>query len=254
MFLSTKALVLREVRYSEADRILTVLSDTGGKMTVKARGALRKGSKMSAATQQLCYADMTLFFNRGKWTVNEASVIEDFSGLQSDLSAFALGCYFAECMDAIAVEDQPDTELLQLGLNSLFALSRAMHDMTLIKSAFEVRLMALAGYTPDLRCCCVCGKPEPDRPYLSLSRGRICCAECMRADFEAPVRLGGKAFEAMRYIISTPAKKLFSFSADKDTERELANAAESYLLRQTERQFSSLTYFKSIKQFDMEIK
>ena len=80
MFQSTKALVLREVRYKEADRILTLLTDTDGKITAKARGALRKSSRTGAATQQLTWADMTLFGNRGKWTVNEASVIEGSAG------------------------------------------------------------------------------------------------------------------------------------------------------------------------------
>ena len=50
MFTTTNALVLREVRYKEADRILTLLTSTDGKITVKARGALRKGSKTAAAT------------------------------------------------------------------------------------------------------------------------------------------------------------------------------------------------------------
>ena len=66
MFNTTKALVLREVRYKEADRMLTLFTSTDGKITAKARGALRKGSKIAAATQQLTYAEMTLFGNRGK--------------------------------------------------------------------------------------------------------------------------------------------------------------------------------------------
>ena len=74
MFNTTNALVLRETRYKEADRILTLLTDKEGKITVKARGALRKSSKTAAATQQLTYSEMTLFGNRGRWTVNEASV------------------------------------------------------------------------------------------------------------------------------------------------------------------------------------
>ena len=74
MFKTINALVLREVRYKEADRILTLLTDTDGKLTVKARGALRKSSRTAAATQQLTYAEMTLFGNRGKYTVNEATV------------------------------------------------------------------------------------------------------------------------------------------------------------------------------------
>ena len=53
MFETTKALVLREVKYKEADRILTLFTADNGKITAKARGALRKSSKTGAATQ-LC--------------------------------------------------------------------------------------------------------------------------------------------------------------------------------------------------------
>ena len=145
MFTTTKALVLREVKYKEADRILTLFTADNGKITAKARGALRKSSRTGAATQQLTYADMTLFFNKGKWTVNEASVIEAFEGLKSDIAHLALGSYFAECVEALAVEDQSDPALLSLTLNSLYALSRNLHDERKIKAAFELRLMSLSG-------------------------------------------------------------------------------------------------------------
>ena len=134
MFQTTKALVLREVKYKEADRILTLLTADNGKITAKARGALRRSSKTGAATQQLTYADMTLFLNKGKWTVNEASVIEPFEGLKGDIAHFALGCYFAECAEALSVEDQRDDALLSLVLNSLYALSRDLHDARKIKA------------------------------------------------------------------------------------------------------------------------
>lgn len=244
MFVNTKALVLREVKYKEADRILTVLTEYGGKMTVKARGALRKSSKLASSTQQLSYSEMTLFFNRGKWTVNEASTLEAFPALQKNFEDYALGCYIAECVEAAAIEDQPDAALLQLALNTLYALSRNMADSVLIKAAFEMRLMAISGYMPDLRCCCVCGKEEPNRPYLSLSNGKICCSECRNETFDTPIRLGDDALKAMRYVISVPAKKLFSFSLSKEGERDFTNAAENYLLRQTERRFASLDYWK----------
>ena len=72
MFLTTRGLVLREVRYKESDKILTVLTQHEGKVTVRARGALRKGSRITAATQLLTYSDMTIFENRGRRTLNEA--------------------------------------------------------------------------------------------------------------------------------------------------------------------------------------
>ena len=157
MFTTTNALVLREVRYKEADRILTLLTSTDGKITVKARGALRKGSKTAAATQQLTYSEMTLFGNRGKWTVNEAVIKEAFPGLRRDMENLALGCYFAECLEALSVEDQPEPAILQLGLNSLYALSNQLYPPEQIKAAFELRLMCLTGYTPELSACPACG-------------------------------------------------------------------------------------------------
>ena len=244
MFKTTKALVLREVRYKEADRILTLLTDSDGKITAKARGALRKSSRTAAATQQLTWAEMTLFGNRGKWTVNEASVLEGFDGLRTDLESLALGSYFAECLEALSVEDQPDGQLLQLGLNALFALSRRLYEPEKIKAAFELRLMSLAGYEPDLTACAYCGK-EPERPLLSMSDGRVTCAACPHGGDTVP--LCADSLAAMRYILKAPAKKLFSYAIEGEAADRLGYAAEIWLLRQTERRFGTLEYYKQVR-------
>ena len=244
MFKTIKALVLREVRYKEADRILTLLSAEEGKLTVKARGALRKSSRTGAATQQLTYAEMTLFGNRGKWTVNEASVLEGFDGLRTDLEALALGSYFAECLEALSVEEQPDAELMQLGLNSLYALSRGLYDARLIKAAFEFRLMCLSGYAPDLSACAACGG-EPADPVFQPAEGRVYCRACPHGG--GTLVLGPEALAAMRYLAAAPAKKLFSFSLGEEAAERLSLVAEQYLLRQTERRFGTLEYYKQIR-------
>ena len=244
MFETTKALVLREVKYKEADRILTLFTADNGKITAKARGALRKGSRTAAATQQLSWSDMTLFFNKGKWTVNEASVIEAFDGLKVNIEAFALGSYFAECVEALSVEDQKDPELLSLALNSLWALSRALHDPRKIKAAFELRLMCLSGYAPELSACAVCGR-EAEQPVLSLDHGRLCCRACASGMGER-AELGADALAAMRYITSAPARQILRFSLGDDALLRLSDAAERYLLRRAERGFATLDYWKNI--------
>ncbi len=244
MFKTTKALVLREVRYKEADRILTLLTESDGKITAKARGALRKSSRTAAATQQLTWSEMTLFGNRGKWTVNEAVVAEGFDGLRADLEALSLGAYFAECLEALSVEDQPDPALLQLGLNSLYALSRGLYEPWRIKAAFELRLMALSGYEPDLTACAACGR-EPERPLLSLRDGRVYCSACPHGGETLP--LCPDSLVAMRYILSAPPKKLFSFALEGEAADRLSYAAEAYLLRQTERRFGTLEYYKQVR-------
>lgn len=247
MFNTTKALVLREVRYKEADKILTLFTASDGKITAKARGALRKSSKTAAATQQLTYSEMTLFGNNGRWTVNEAVLCEPFTGLREDIESFSLGCYFAECLEALSVEDQPDGALMQLGLNSLYALSRKMYEPLQIKAAFETRLMSLAGYEPNLYSCQVCGREEPEEPVLALENGGVCCRACRRAADGPGAYLSGASLAALRYIVSAPAKQLFSFKIDENTLKELAEASERYLLAHTERKFSTLEYWKKVR-------
>ena len=246
MFNTTNALVLREVRYKEADRILTLLTESEGKITVKARGAYRKNSKISAATQQLTYSEMTLFGNRGRWTVNEASVKEAFSGLRTDMELLSLGSYFAECVDAFSMEEQPEPELMQLVLNSLYALSRKLYSPEHIKAAFELRLMCICGYAPELSICSGCGCQEPEEPVLSIDSGAVYCHRCSYGRGDA-ASLCDSSLAALRYICSAPAKQLFSFNIAPEALKRLAGASERYLLRHAERSFYTLDYWKNIR-------
>ena len=104
MHISTQGLVLREVNYKESDKLLTVLTAEGGKRTVKARGCRRKGSPLAAAAQLLVYSDMTLFEYRDYFTLNEAESLQQFWRVRSDLERLSLASYFAEVMEAVAVE------------------------------------------------------------------------------------------------------------------------------------------------------
>ena len=122
--ISTQGLVLREVNYKESDKILTVLTAEGGRRTVKARGCRRKGSPLAASAQLLVYSDMTLFEYRDHFTLNEAESLQQFWHMKSDVVKLSLASYFAEVMEAVAVEGRPDPAALSLILNALYALDR----------------------------------------------------------------------------------------------------------------------------------
>lgn len=247
MFKTTNALILREVKYKEADKILTVLTPEDGKLTVKARGALRKGCRYAAACQALCYSEMTLFGSRGRWSVNEAETVEQFLPLREDLALLALGSYFAEALEAVSDEDSPNPGMLQLGLNSLYALSRALYTPEHIKSAFELRLMCLAGFEPDVFSCAVCGREEPDQAMLSLRGGVLHCRGCAPDTAGVSLPLGAEALRAVRYIITAQPKRIFSFAVPDRALRQLGGAAQAYMLSQLERGFATLDYWKSIR-------
>lgn len=246
-FSSVDAIVLREVRYKEADRILTLYTRQAGKITAKARGALRKSSRTGAATQQLTFSEMTLFGNMGKYTVNEATVIEPFSGLRDNFENFALGCYFSECVETLTEENVPEEEILQLLLNSLYALSNSMYAPKLIKAVFEIRLMSLLGYMPDIEACCVCGREVPLYPCLGLKNGRICCRECRSADIGPTDYLCTSSLNAIKYAISSPPKRIFSFDINGEELERMSQACEDYIIFQSDMRFQTLDYWKKIK-------
>lgn len=247
MFETTKGLVLRSVRYKESDKILTVLTEAEGKLTLRARGALRKGGKLAAATELYTLSEMTLFGNRGRWQLNEAQTVEQFIALREDFSSLALAAYFAEVLDTVSEEGAPDPAVLQLGLNSLYALSRALAPATLIKAVFELRLMAITGYEPDLSGCADCGRQDMATAAFYAPEGAIFCSDCLHAAPGAVTQLMPETLSAMRHIVYSAPKKIFSFTLSDAALAQLAGCTEQYLLLQLERGFASLDYWKKVK-------
>jgi DNA repair protein RecO (recombination protein O) len=247
MYINTTGLVLRETAYKDSSKILTVLTSTEGKLTVSARGAMRRGSKVAAATQLLAYSNLTLSRNRDRWTLTEAQSIELFPGLTADLTLLSLGSYFAELLEAVSDEDSPNPEILSLGLNALFVLSEGKKNPLLVKAAFELRLMCLSGFEPALTDCYLCGTTEVRSPKLDIRGGTLRCGSCRPANDDAAVTLCQSALEAMRYIADSDPKKIFSFKLSGDAQARLGRAAEAYTLAQLDRRFGTLDYYKSIK-------
>ena len=245
MHLKIQALVLRVTDYNDRDALLTLLSPNHGKLTVKARGLRRKNSPLVAPCQLLAYGEFTLFEYRGQYTVNEASSIELFQNLRRDLCKLSLGTYFAQVCELISQEDLPNPELLSLLLNCLYALAKLNLPEGKLKAVFELRAACLAGYTPDLFGCHICGNQSPDR--FDLSAGQLECHSCRHmgaSGIRMPVT--PSVLEAMRYICYCDGKKLFAFQAGQDTMEKLGDLTEAYLTTQLERGFSTLDFYKSL--------
>lgn len=244
MYHTTRGLILREAKYKESDKILTILTETEGKITAKARGVARTRSKLAAATQLLCFSELTLFGNKGYWTINEAVTVEQFRGLRGDIELLALGSYFAELLEAVSDEDCPEPEILQLGLNSLYALSSGLFPPEQVKAAFELRLMCLSGYRPELEGCAKCGKVDIESGYIVPAHGELYCEDCPRPD---GLPVDKATIEAMRYIVDAAPKRIFAFRLDDEALRRLGQVCEAYLLYELDRGFASLDYYKKVR-------
>ena len=247
MHLTTKALVLREVNYKEADKILTALTADEGKMTVSARGVRRKSGATAAACQQLCWGEFTLYEYQGRWAVKEAAAERRFEGVRGDLEKLALASDFAEVTETLAEEGQPEPELLSLTLNSLHALDKLSLPPTQVKTAFEWKAMALAGYEPMTDGCAVCGREPPESPQIHLGErvghGAPCREEVV---YFLTMPLSPSALAALRHIVGGDPKRLLSFRVDEASLSQLAQASEAYLMTRLERGFRTLDFYKTL--------
>ncbi|MBQ3723980.1 MAG: DNA repair protein RecO [Oscillospiraceae bacterium] len=243
----TAGLVLRDTVTKESDKILTVLTADLGRISVIAKGARSRKSKVTAACQLLCYSDMTLS-PKGEWYyLAEANTIQLFDGLRRDIVKLALGAYFAELTEAVCTP-VPEPELLRLLLNALYALSALDKPAALVKPAFTWRLMELGGFAPLIDGCAVCGREPPERPVLDVVHGLVHCAACKTDGFSLP--LTDSALRALRHILYGDSKKLYAFSLDDAGLRLLDQAAEAFSAAQLERSFRTLDYYKGIASYE----
>ena len=229
MFRTENALILREVRFRESDRILTAMTPGLGKVTLAAHGALSKKSRIAAGTQQLTWSELTLFEKDGR----------------RELENLALGSYIAECLELFSTEGQPEPELLQLGLNSLYALSEGLAPREKIKAAFELRLTAMEGYAPAVEVCAVCGRKEIRSPVFLQDDGVAVCRDCLREERRFLPFTSG-ALEAMRQVLQAPPKRFLSFGLDGEDLARLSSVSEAWLLHCAGREIPSLEYYKKL--------
>lgn len=169
-YIVTRGIVLRDTDTRDADKILTLLTAEQGKIAVIARGARRKGCKFAACAQPLAYSEWTLY-KKGQWYyANEGATLELFNGLRPELDAMALGFYLSELTEGVITEESPQQELLSHLLNGLYAISTLHKPLPLVKAAFELRLLCLAGYEPG-GCLRLLRTAGPGAALLRCSTG-----------------------------------------------------------------------------------
>ena len=224
--------------------MLTLLTESDGRISAAAKGVRRKNSKLAAAAQLYAFSEVTLSHTGGRWYLNEANALELFPGIGLSIENLALAAYFSEVLETVCREDIPEPELLRLALNTFFALSEGKKSPALIKAAFEFRLMCQAGYAPPLDACAACGNPEPAEPVFALEGDGLMCRSCAAASGVPRTRLCASSLAALRYIEAADDRKFFSFNLSDEALTRLSDAGEKYLRHQLERNFKTLDYYK----------
>ena len=242
----TKGIVLRETQTKEADKILTVLTAERGRVSVIARGARRKNSPLAASCELLAFSELVLYEQRGWLMMSEGSTIELWNGIRRDVELLSLASYFAEMTEAVTGEGEPAGEVLALLLNALYALDTLEKPKELVKAAFELKLLSLAGYEPLAAACAVCGATAPKEPLFDAAQGVVLCRACAGVAWRGLLPLDPGSLAAFRHVLGAERKRMLSFRLGGETLARFARACETFACVQLERDFRTLDFYKSL--------
>lgn len=241
----TPGLVLREVKYKESDRILTILTPQLGVISAAAKGSLRLKNKLFSACGLFCYSEFTLFPGKNMYTVDEAGVKTVFHGLSGSVEGMSLAMYMAELAAMLSPDGTEADTVLRLLLNSLYLISEQKAPLPHIKAVYELRLCSECGFLPQLLCCKGCGLYDGKDFYLDLQEGTLWCADCAAKAGKTP-NLDPGALYAVRHICLAEDKKVFSFRISEASGRRLAAVAERYALLHLDGTPKSYAFLKSV--------
>lgn len=271
MLITVNGLVTRMYPSGENDRIIHLLTEDRGRLSVMVKGARssRSSRAVSGSIQLFTYGNYELYRGRedGLYWFRNGQAEKNFYGVTYDLSRMALATYLCDvAAELTAEEDDADANraLLHMLLNALYVLDGGLKPNTLVKGVFELRAAAMMGYQPDLTGCSVCREVYPENAYFDIMNGCLICADCQTKRN----RLAGRMMElqeremgerrvicpvsasvlaALRYALTAPEKKIFSFALkDGEEERSFERVTETYLLNQLERGFDTLDFYHSV--------
>jgi DNA repair protein RecO (recombination protein O) len=199
----TEAVVLRSIRYGEADRVVHLYSATRGRIGAIAKGSRRPKSRFGGRLEPFFRLNLVLYEGRGDlFTVTGASTVDGHAQLRSD--GPALGAAGRACDAVLRLLDsgepnQAAYNLLCSYLRLLDADPAAARELG-TALAFRLKLALAAGFSPELASCASCGEAEHLTAF-SGAAGGVVCPSCEGGGFPL-------SEVAHRYMVDALARPL----------------------------------------------
>lgn len=192
--------MLRNAPLGEADLLVSLLTPYHGKVRATARGARKPTSRMVGHMEPLTRLDAVLAEGRSLDTISQAQVLDAFRDLKMDLDATSRGLYVAELLDGFAMEGSGNPGLFTLACQVLHLLAAPDTGPDLLLRYFELHLLKLSGFMPELYACVECRTiPAPGSHHYSPDGGGLICAGCKPSGLRV-MPLSVEALELLRFL------------------------------------------------------
>lgn len=217
--IKVKGIVIKEIPYKDNDKIVTLLTDTLGKISCLARGAKKNNSPILASSQYLVYSEFILYKGTNFYHINSATVINTFYNFRVDFDKLQIAFELTKILQIVTDENQDTSKILSLFLNTIYMLDVSQKESRLITTSFKIKLFCLLGFAPNISKCSFCDKKITEKNenekleiYYDYVSNSFCCSDCIEGkDKKRYIMLTESTIIAIRYVILTTMNKIFSF-------------------------------------------
>ena len=244
---STKAIVLRNVDFSESDKLVTFMTEKYGKVKGVAKSARKMKNRFGAALEPMTHLQL-IYFGKGNqnlFKLNNCDIIQSFQPIRENPDKLYTGIYFNELIDTLLKEADHSEELYQLLLQSLCRLQD--HDNTeTLRRLFEIRIIALLGYSPGLTHCMLC-KTVPVSKWIGFSynRGGVICGTCID-QVKPSVIFGVGTLNYLKKLLVLDINHSNRLKIPKGIELEIENITHRLVLSHVGRELKSYPFIKDM--------
>lgn len=226
----TQAIILQSLPYGEADKIISLYTLDFGKLRGIAKSARRSRKRFGNSLEVCSHVAVTFFERETSHLVRleHCDLLNPFPSLREDILRLALACYFIELVNELTGERIKHPALFSLLVNFLSMIEqRAPHEET--KRIFEIRLLSLLGYQPQLDHCTKCAKElNGEKLYFAIQEGGVVCLDCSRTlPNLVPISMG--TLKTLRHAQVIPLDKISRISFSSHGLKESAELLGPFL-------------------------
>ena len=226
-----EAIILRSYPLGEADRLVSFLGRSTGRLRGVARGARRPRSRFGSTLEPLSHIRIWFFERETRELVriNQCELIESFLETHRDYMAGVGLALISEVTEAVLPEREPADAAFRLVLLAARAIGR-QRDIALPLAYFSLWTVRLGGWLPQLDRCARCGREVgAEAVFGSPMYAGLACTNCRRPGMRG---ISAGALALARRMLAEKLERL----AQQDWAHAPLNELNAYLLDLIEHQ------------------
>lgn len=243
---STPAIVLRQRKLGDADKILTLYTARFGKVDAVAKGVRKTKSRLAGHVEPLTQATFQLARGKSLDIVTQVETIESFQALRDDLERLSRALYAAELLDKFTEPREEHFDLYRLLLDTLRRIATLPDPDTAVRY-YEMGVLDTLGYRPELEECVSCRQRLTEATnYWTAAGGGAICASCI--DEQSSVRpVSTNALKLLRLLLHGRFADVAKVRIDAALSGELEHTMLDYVRWVLERDVRSASFIETIR-------